>query len=642
MANQRKRVSTKEAQEAIIRALASGSTKTLEELCADQGRKYGTYLYWRKTDKEFAGRADRARERAGETVDSDSIPDFPQFCEEYLDLKFSEHVHRAYDVISGKTPSNMTVGMKLEWSGELSHNRRIIMNFPPDHGKSTIFTIAYTVWNIYKNPSFRVIILCNTNELAKDFLFSIQQYLLNPVFTKLREKDPPGGWRDDELPWTANYMYVRGRDVGAAANPDPTVQALGMGQQLYGRRCDLLIADDIETTVNVGGYKTHAKILTREANSRLRPSTVGLVDEGEEVDPGGLLLVLGTRVAPVDVYSYLREAGRDQNELGYTYFAQPAILQNEFLPKEQWVTLWPERQGPGQVAQHRAGYVDQREFQLIYQQNDISDDAPFPAGCVDSAVNPQRYAGILSGTVPGNRKMGMDGLHIVGGVDPATTGGTAMVVVGADPLTMRRYVLDVFYERNVHAERFIQQIKTMTERYGVKEWRIERNAFQRFLTQLDALTSYMNARGVIITEHMTTGHTKWDEDWGVSTLIPLFKSCAQESSEGLYVARPRTPWVEGTHLIELPKPKQHPGILALIQQLKVWDVNIAKHTATDTVMALWFAEIAAREYLLGRRATGSGKKGRFVNKHMEGRRRTLDVEQSLMDVLMKDHAYGYM
>ena len=40
--------------------------------------------------------------------------------------------------------------------------------------------------------------------------------------------------------------------------------------------------------------------------------------------------------------------------------------------------------------------------------------------------------------------MGMGGLIVVAGLDPATSGHTAMVVIGLDILSKRRYVLDVF------------------------------------------------------------------------------------------------------------------------------------------------------------------------------------------------------
>lgn len=618
----------------------------LDEACRKAGRTVQSYYSWRKDFPEFREAADAARERLQERVvnhgslgyDVSKVPDFPDFCK-LVGMPLPRHQERIWDVINGITPDDLTANMQLIWSGDQGNNRQIVVNVPPDHAKSTVWSQLYVAWNVYKNPNIRIIILSQTEALAKDFVFSIQRYLVDPYWTELRKLDPPGGWKDESLPWRANYFYVRGRTT---ADPDPTVQALGMGQQIYGRRCDIMLVDDIETMSNVGQYERHAQYLAREADSRLRPPS----EDGE--DPGGLMLILGTRVGPMDLYKHLRDEARDMNdEPGYTYFSQPAILENEFMHHSKWVVLWPERQHAGAIARRRSGYTDTRQFQLIYQQSDISDDAPFPAAAVDASINHQRYPGLMHPSNPGVREQGMHGLHVVGGVDPATTGGTAMVIVAADQRTMKRYVLDVFYEKDVHAERLIKTMKDLTEKYGVKEWRVERNAFQRFLTQLETLQQYMNARGVMLTPHMTTQHTKWDEDWGVTTLIPLFMSSVEETEKGL-VPRPKKDEfgndIPNGHLIELPtargnRGQGHEGMKALIAQLKTWEPSISKHTPTDCVMALWFAEIAAREFLLGRRVETTRKGGgKFVTPYMKNQMRTYPRDQ--YDKIRNAAAYG--
>ena len=629
----------------VIAGIEAGLS--VEEACRKADRQVQSYYSWRKDFPDFRQAVDEARARLEARVvnhgsmgyDPRKVPDFPEFCS-LVGLPMPRHQRRIWEVLNGETPDDLTPAMQLQWSGRQANNRAVVINVPPDHAKSATWSQLYVAWNIFKNPNVRIIIISQTEALAKDFVFTIQRYLVDPYWTELRKLDPPGGWKDDSLPWRANYFYVRGRTT---ADPDPTVQALGLGQQLYGRRCDILIADDIETMSNVGQYQKHAQYLAREASSRLRPPA----EDGS--DPGGLLLVLGTRVGPVDIYKYLRDEARDmEDEPGYTYFAQPAILENEFMHHSKWTVLWPERQHAGAIARHRSAYADTRQFQLIFQQSDISDDAPFPSAAVDAAISHGRFPGLMHPGNPAVRDQGMHGLHVVGGVDPATTGGTAMVILAADPRTMRRYVLDVYYERDVHAEKLIQTMKDLTERYGVKEWRVERNAFQRFLTQLETLRDYMNARGVLLTPHMTTQYTKWDEDWGVTTLIPLFMSCVEETGEGHLVPRAKKDEFgvdnPGAHLIELPSPRGnrgqgHEGTKALITQLKTWEPDMSKHSPTDCVMALWFAEIAAREFLLGRRAqTTSRRAGKFVTPYMRNQARSYPKEQYQM--IRDAAAYG--
>lgn len=628
-----------QAQDEVVRLIGAGYT--IAQAAKAVGRSENTLKTWRRDYPSFADRVDAIRERRemqAKGTEVREIPDFPEFCADYIGYPLPAHQRRFWDVINGRTPDDLPEKATLQWGGESTNNRRCMNLTPPDHGKSTVWSVFFPLWQIYQNPNIRILILSETQELANQFLFAIQRYLKDPSFEKLRAADPAGGWQDDSMPWTAKKMYVRGRDT---ANPDPTIQALGRKQQIYGRRCDIMIVDDLETMKTANQYQQDAQWIAREADSRLRP----MWDLGPE-DPGGLLLVVGTRVAAMDVYRWLRDEAKDgDGSPGFTVLQQPAILNNPSLPSVEWEVLWPARMHKKELAKRKGGYADQRQFQLIYQQNDISDEATFPAAAVDAATSRQRFPGKIDPTVPNNRPNGMEGLYITAGLDPATVGGTAMVVIGADRFTMKRYVLDVLYRRSMMPNEMIREMKRLTTEYGIKEWRVERNAFQRFLTQLDEVKDYMNQRGVLLTEHMTTGQTKWDEDWGVTTLVPLFMSSVSMGSQGYLIPRPKRDEhgmdIPGNYLIELPKA-QNDGVKALIEQLKTWEPEVSKHHPTDCVMALWFAEIAAREFLQGRRArVGQGSKKKFMTPYMQKQEKRFSAEEYRNNVAaLNPAAYG--
>src|SRR5205085_8953371 len=82
--------------------------------------------------------------------------------------------------------------------------------------------------------------------------------------------------------------------------------------------------------------------------------------------------------------------------------------------------------------------------------------------------------------------------------------------------------------------RMREEIKRLTERYGIQEWRIEKNAYQASITQDAEIRSYLNARGCLLTPHHTNSN-KWDSDFGVASMATLF-----------------TGWQEGRNLIRLP------------------------------------------------------------------------------------------
>jgi hypothetical protein len=115
---------------------------------------------------------------------------------------------------------------------------------------------------------------------------------------------------------------------------------------------------------------------------------------------------------------------------------------------------------------------------------------------------------------------------------------------------------------------------------------IEKNAVQRFITQLPELVDFARARGVKITPHHTTNN-KFDADWGVQTMGPLFDSCVEWDAE-------RKRWVKtGKGFIELPSTRQNPWVNQLVQQLTIWQPEgMAQKQKTDLVMALWFTHIA--------------------------------------------------
>jgi hypothetical protein len=199
----------------------------------------------------------------------------------------------------------------------------------------------------------------------------------------------------------------------------------------------------------------------------------------------------------------------------------------------------------------------------------------------------------------GHRPGGMNGLYVIGTVDPAAAGCTAMIVGGVDKHTEKRYILDGFNNRNTSAQLLKDTIKRFTLQYGIDEWIIETNAFQRYLTQDKELVDFLRAHSCRLTPHHT-GSQKLDPDFGVMSMAPLFDSCGTPPKNGGMGKWHQTP---ETALIELPSPRQNAWVAELINQLVVWQPSGMKQLQkTDLVMALWFFHIGANKIL------GKGRK----------------------------------
>lgn len=632
------KVTPVEAKELVLQRRAAGMG--VAEAMKSVGRSYETWKDWRKNDPAFRARADKIYEnlKSGEKTASE-VPDFPVFAEKYLFQPLPLHQLRAWDVLCGHEPRDFWViedGEKaqrfplMQYQEGSEGTDQVILNFPPNHGKSATWTMNWVTWRINRDPSIRIIVVSKTQRLAKQFLLGVKQRLTHPRYEHMHAAfGPQEGWRSEDkadgLAWREDMIYVRGRDP---VEKDPTVQALGIGGQIYGTRADLVILDDCEDLTNYSSYEAHSNWVAQEVSSRLEPET--------DTEAAGRLVVIGTRVGPMDMYRYLRDNAKTlEDEPTYTYFSQPAILENDHSSDwETWKVLWPERMNAKVIRKKRSAFANPRHFQLIYQQNDVPDDATFPAEAVNNSVSKYRFHGPMTPMAPGHRRQGMDGLYKVGSWDPASSAGfNAMGVVAVDKrygVKAKRWVLDVWTKRGVYPAESIQRLKDWTVKYGINEWRIEKNAVQQFITQLPEIRDFLTGHGCRLVEHETR-QNKWDPDKGVeATLQPLFLASIQlidgkmvPLEQGHQVTEPAP---DGDGRIDLPSPRRCPHVDTLKQQLTTWEAGNKKQVQ-DLVMMLWFAELGVRQYLRGGLGSQTHAQSKFTSRRDVARRGVYRFDQ---------------
>jgi hypothetical protein len=231
----------------------------------------------------------------------------------------------------------------------------------------------------------------------------------------------------------------------------------------------------------------------------------------------------------------------------------------------------------GPALAKKRGRMSPNLWAMVYQQQQVHEDATFPSAAIKGVINGTRNIGIIPKGKAGNRTNGMDGLIVMAGLDPAGSGYTAAVCIGLDVSTQKRYLLDVSNQPGMRPDAIRELIKDWTDKYHVSEWRVEKNAFQTMLTQDREVREYLTSKGATLKEHHT-GNNKWDADFGVASLTTLFYG-----------------WEDGNALIEFPSTHQSEGLKALIEQLVTWYPDAPKSQKTDTVMAFWFTELACRD-----------------------------------------------
>lgn len=603
-----------EVKREFIQQILAG--RTVKDSLLVVGRSNTTYEKWRREDKQFALLVDKARLGAKfEGPVAGDMP-FPEWSEKYMGARVFPHTQNVVDLLEGRDPSWLHPSMVYE-QGEKD---LILVNMPPEHAKTVAITVNMTTHAIAMNPNIRVIIVSKSQNMARKMLYAVKTRLTHPKYEQFHlDYGPPGGYDSNTEAWNADRVYISD-DIRDSGEKDPTVEALGIGSHVYGARADLIILDDAVDLSNAHMFDNHIEWIQAELLSRLSAN--------------GKMLIVGTRLASKDLYSEIRNPDRYPDEVSpWTYLAMPAVLEFGETP-EEWVTLWPKSnqadagdrdavagedglfpKWDGPRLNKKRARMSPRSWATVYMQSQTSDDTIFTLEDVRGCTNGARLTGVMPRNMNAVRQgKGMEGLICVAGLDPATTGHTAAIVMALDPSTHKRYVLDVFNKAGTKPDEIRELIKGWIDKYKLTEFRIEKNAFQSFLVQDTEINQYATAHNCVIKPHYT-GSNKHDPDFGVASMAAMFKG-----------------WETGANMIELPGTQHSEAAKALVEQLVTWFPGMNKNLKTDVVMALWFANLAANERDRYGTYRQTHVKNSFLSPRDATKRRVVNVDEYLAEI----------
>ena len=173
-------------------------------------------------------------------------------------------------------------------------NRRIMIMAPRHHAKSQIFSIWYPLWEIYRNPNIRILIVSINDFIASSFSRTILQHLESnqDLIEGLGDLMP-----EKTRKWGEKALIVARKTT----EKDPTIAAIGAGGGVISRRADLIIMDDLLDMTNARTKQQREKIKMWFENVLL-----------PVLDPNGRLIVVGTAWYQNDLYDELmRSPGFD-------------------------------------------------------------------------------------------------------------------------------------------------------------------------------------------------------------------------------------------------------------------------------------------------------------------------------------------
>ena len=497
------------AQEAFIELIRNGWNYSQ----ASDYLGYGGYPWvyaTRRADPAWWDDVQKARTgvlRKFEVPDLSRMP-FQEFVSEYFGIELAEHQLRMASALEDPLGSLVMI---------LGH---------PESGKSTLVSLWYPVYRLCQDLDTRIALVSKSSPKADALLTRVKRYLTEEhlyadtnrnLIADFNGFKPAHG----TLPWGADQIYVRHRKSGER---DPTIQALGIGKQIYGTRLDRLILDDslvLDNQVSATQRETLDRWFTSEARSRaLKGQTV----------------INGTRLYPPDLYGVWRKRWADHPL--YREVIVPAIL-DEGGPMERpsWPAYWDlkgheiteEINGEQFVVGYSPGLHDIRaEFKenlnqwlLVYQQENVEQ-----GGTIFSEAHTAQATALGANR---NRGQFFDHERLILSVDPATKGRAAALVIAVDPLTKIRTVIDGVSTSNLGTTGIRKELfYRWWERYrdhGIALTVVETNFAPTLMGDVSFLTTAYSY-GTHVQTFTTTGRgrkrgSKWDEEYGVGAMASL-------------------------------------------------------------------------------------------------------------------------
>lgn len=440
------------------------------------------------------------------------IPDPKSY--EDLDLAVMECVK--FTVEGFEKFFNRYSGRKLQpihkqWVKDALENPRVLINCPPRHAKSTIFTVWVPLWLICINRDVQILVCSQTEKLAKKFTNEISYHLaynsdLIRDFGRFRPEMADWPWRPN-----SGELLVDGRKRETKSG-DLTIQVRGSEQQILGMECDWVICDDPVSRKHVTSDTQreelsvwfHGDVLTR-------------------LEPQGRAICIGQRLHLHDLYGELSEE-RIMDHNGdsvprWKHLNYPAIQQ--WPDKEQGIeakVLWPDKWS-FEALMERYADLGAALFEAMFQQN------PLPEGerlCRrEWMYGDGEHQGCLDfdrdGRVPAELKQRVRVLSL----DPSPTRYAALIV--ADLEWNRGYfechVLEIVRDKMAVRD-MLWQIERCLDAYQPHYFVFEQNAAQRWFLQDPAMDTIR--RRVRVLPH-STGRNKGDPTLGIESLAIDFE-----------------------------------------------------------------------------------------------------------------------
>lgn len=196
--------------------------------------------------------------------------------------------------------------------------RRLIISFPPRHGKSERVSRSFPGWYLGQFPDRRIILASYASTLAEGF--------------GRRVRDDLAEHGQEVWGKTIRKGLASAADWSFEGHPGGML-SVGVGGPLTGRGGDLIIDDPIENAEQARSPTTREKIWDWYKSTALT-----------RLDPAGFVIVMATRWHADDLIGRLLKHGQELDPIPWTVINFPAVAtEADVLGRQVGDALWPDR-----------------------------------------------------------------------------------------------------------------------------------------------------------------------------------------------------------------------------------------------------------------------------------------------------------
>ena len=473
----------------------------------------------------------------------------------YFRLRYMGHVSTPWQIEAAETI------LKLLLSDEKEY---LVINCPPGTGKTTLLH-DIICWLIVRNRGVRLLLGSATMQQAKKSLARVRRTLERSTPVTASTDDIARGLAVDaeatlaedfgrfkpldREQWTNEaFIVAQHEDDGSVTEKESTLQAYGMDSNYLGDRVDGCFWDDLVDPATSRNPELRDRLEERwgdVAESRL--------------DPGGLMVLMGQRLAGDDLYHYCMELLQPldlEDEDAMDEMSEEDIANLKRHHKYRSIIYKAHYSDRCSEGSHRkaakpypegclldprrlpwreiSGLMTNRNkrFQIVYQQEDVAPDEVFVPnewiygdethrGCIDKDRDSWQLP-------PG---LDINECTVIATADPSPTMYWAVELWIYSPKFNERFLISLhrakmeapdFLDYNLGNQCYtglMDEWQQASRQLGfpIQYWIWEQNAAARFFLQYDLVKRWASLNGVEILGH-NTARNKADEDLGVSSI----------------------------------------------------------------------------------------------------------------------------